>query len=178
MIIMDKKAVRSSIKVIKRTLTAEQKVASEFAVIEKIEQLQQFRSAQNILLYYSLPDELPTVDMLERWSKVKNIYLPRVKGDDLEILKYDKNTLQTGAFNISEPAGEDVVSPEVPDLVIVPAVAFDKRGNRVGRGKGYYDRLLAGVNAFKIGVCYSFQVIDDFEPEVHDVPVDMVVCDL
>lgn len=178
MIIMDKKAVRSSIKAIKRTLTAEQKVASEFAVIEKIEQLQQFRSAQNILLYYSLPDELPTVDMLERWSKVKNIYLPRVKGDDLEILKYDKNTLQTGAFNISEPAGEDVVSPEVPDLVIVPAVAFDKRGNRVGRGKGYYDRLLAGVNAFKIGVCYSFQVIDDFEPEVHDVPVDMVVCDL
>ena len=75
MIIMDKKAVRSSIKAIKRTLTAEQKVASEFAVIEKIEQLQQFRSAQNILLYYSLPDELPTVDMLERWSKVKNIYL-------------------------------------------------------------------------------------------------------
>lgn len=172
---MDKKAVRSSIKAIKKTLTAERKVISELTVIKKIEQLPQFRSAKNILLYYSLPDELPTVNMLARWSKIKNIFLPRVKGDDLEILQYDESALHSGAFNINEPTGNDVVSPEVPDLVIVPAVAFDRRGNRIGRGKGYYDRLLANVNAFKIGICYSFQIIDDFEPDEHDVPVDLVV---
>ncbi|MDE6243728.1 MAG: 5-formyltetrahydrofolate cyclo-ligase, partial [Muribaculaceae bacterium] len=61
------------------------------------------------------------------------------------------------------------------ELIVVPAVAYDRRGNRLGRGKGYYDRLLATTKASKIGVAYEFQVVDDIPAESHDVPVDIVI---
>lgn len=61
------------------------------------------------------------------------------------------------------------------ELVVVPAVAYDKNGNRVGRGKGYYDRLLSRTNAFKVGVAYDFQLFDEVEISEFDIPVDMVI---
>ena len=59
--------------------------------------------------------------------------------------------------------------------MIVPAVAFDRHGNRVGRGKGFYDRFLTGLNVTKIGICYDFQIVDEIESSSHDIPVDMLV---
>ena len=61
--------------------------------------------------------------------------------------------------------------------MIVPAVAYDRRGNRVGRGKGYYDRLLADTSATRIGIAYDFQLVDEIDVEPHDVGVDMVITD-
>ncbi len=78
------------------------------------------------------------------------------------------------AFCVREPQG-DVFPAEGVELILVPGVAFDSRGNRLGRGKGYYDRLLAGIPAFKVGICFDFQRFDRLPAEPHDVPMDRVI---
>ena len=133
--------------------------------------------AHNVLLYHSLPDELSTREFISRCAGEKNFFLPRVNGLDLEILPYERSRMHLGAFHIEEPDGDDTVDIDSIDLVIVPAVAYDHRGNRIGRGKGYYDRLLSRSRAITIGVCYDFQLFDEFETESHDIPVDFVVTD-
>ena len=117
-------------------------------------------------------------EFLDKWHGYKRIYLPRVNGVDLDILPYDRTRMHLGAFHIEEPDGEDMADVSDMDIVIVPAVAYDSYGRRVGRGKGYYDRLLANVKAVTIGVAYDFQLLDEddcIEDEPHDVSVDYVI---
>ncbi len=85
-----------------------------------------------------------------------------------------KRDWNSGAFHIEEPTGEDCVDPGEIELIVVPAVAYDKAGNRLGRGKGFYDRLLSSAKATKIGVGYDFQLVESIPVEERDVPVDMV----
>lgn len=171
----DKASIRKRMRELKKLLTDSQKSSAEQFVIERIERLEEFAKAEKVLLYYSLPDELPTHEMAARWSKTKSIYLPRVAGEDLEILPYSADSLASGSFSISEPQKGDILNPHLLDLVIVPAVAFDRHGNRVGRGKGFYDRFLTGLNVTKIGICYDFQIVDEIESSSHDIPVDMLI---
>lgn len=112
---------------------------------------------------------------IDKWAARKHFFLPRVNGVDLDILPYDRTRMHLGAFRIEEPSGDDIVDVEKLDLIIVPAVAYDRKGNRIGRGKGYYDRLLARTNALTIGVCYDFQLFDEVETEPHDRAVDLVI---
>ena len=100
-----------------------------------------------------------------------------MNGVNLEILPYNRQTLHLGAFHIEEPDGEDIIPVENIELIIVPGVAFSRKGARVGRGKGFYDRLLADSTAVKVGVAYDFQLVDDIDIEAHDVPVDIVITD-
>jgi 5-formyltetrahydrofolate cyclo-ligase len=172
---MDKKEIRKNIKSLRLSLSLEEKNQAASNVFSRLEELNVFQSAEAVLLYYSLPDELPTPEFLKRWSGKKKIYLPRVVGNDLEILPYDENLLNTGAFNIEEPTGDNSVPITDIDLVIVPAVAFDENGYRLGRGKGFYDRLLAGSNVIKIGVGYEFQLLPSLPIEPHDVPMDVII---
>ena len=90
------------------------------------------------------------------------------------MVTFQPQTMQTGSFNIIEPQGEPV-DKNLMDLVIVPAVAFDGKGGRVGRGKGYYDRLLNGCNATKIVVGYPFQLIEEVPAEEHDIKMNYIV---
>lgn len=172
---MNKKEIRQEIKQLKDCLTDDKKKQSANRVFEKIAETELFHHAHNILLYNSLPDELSTKDVIQKWSKSKNIYLPRVNGDNLEILPYDANSLEKGSFNIYEPIGENTYNISIIDMIIVPAIAYDQNGNRIGRGKGYYDRLLQKAPALKIGVGYDFQLISHINSEPHDIPVDIIV---
>lgn len=172
-----KKQLRKEISVIKKTIGKEEKINKSNQILEKIESLIFFRKAVNILFYHSLPDEVQTGRAIELWSHSKNIYLPVVDGDELRIRKYDKELLKKGSYDILEPQGEDLRDLSVIDLVIVPGVAFDKKGNRLGRGKGYYDRLLKNIKAVKIGICYDFQIADKIPADEHDVPLDGIICE-
>ena len=147
-------------------------------VFDRLEQSAAFLLAENILLYHSLPDELSTREFLDKWSGRKHFFLPRVNGVNLDILPYDRSHMALGAFHIEEPQGDDTADINSIELIVVPAIAYDKRGNRVGRGKGYYDRLLQSTAATKIGVGYDFQLIsEDIPVEPHDVAVDIVITD-
>lgn len=174
---MKKEDIRHRIKARKALLDENEKAKAAEAVFNILERTAAFIMADNILMYHSLPDELSTRRFLEKWGGRKQFYLPRVNGLNLEILPYDKSTLRLGAFQIEEPTGNETVSTTAIDLIIVPGVAYDARGNRVGRGKGYYDRLLAESKATKIGVGYEFQVVDDIEADEHDVKMDIVITD-
>lgn len=144
-------------------------------VFARLEHTAAFMMARNILMYHSLPDELSTHAFLKKWHGRKRFFLPRVNGVNLDILPYDESRLELGAFHIEEPTGADTVSPDEIEMVVVPAVAYDRRGNRLGRGKGFYDRLLAETKATKVGVAYEFQVFDEIPTEPHDVPMDIVI---
>lgn len=159
----------------KTLLSERERESAAESVFSRLEKTAAFLMADHILMYHSLPDELSTIKFLDKWHRLKRFYLPRVNGVNLDILPYDKSRLRLGSFHIEEPDGDNTISIDDIDLVIVPAVAYDRRGNRVGRGKGFYDRLLESCRATMIGVGYDFQLIDEIDTDPHDVAVDIVI---
>lgn len=174
---MDKQRIRTQMKARKALLDDAEKALAASRAFELLEQTAAFMLSEHILLYHSLPDELSTREFISRWADRKHFYLPRVNGVNLDVLPYERSRMHLGAFNIEEPEGDVVSDLDTIDMVIVPAVAYDRRGNRVGRGKGYYDRLLAGLKALTVGMAYDFQLVDEIDSEDHDVRVDYIITD-
>ena len=136
-----------------------------------------FRAAQTVLLYHSLPDEVDTHAFIARWSGVKQVLLPVVAGDGLLLRQCSNATeLALGRYGIAEPVGADFTDYAAIDLAVVPGVAFDRQGNRLGRGKGYYDRLLPGLTrAYKIGICFPYQLVNTVPADAHDIRMDEII---
>ena len=166
--------MRHIIKQRKAAVTAAMKQAEAEVVFSHIEAMPQFVEARRVLLYHSLPDELPTTEVLSRWIETKDIYLPRVNGDLLDVVPACGTLDSNNRFHIAEPQGE-AVNPGCIDLVIVPAVALDSHGHRLGRGKGFYDRLLSVARAYTIGVAMDCQLVDEVPCEPHDIPLNAVI---
>lgn len=172
---MEKSEIRRNIRRLRMMLSDVEKEQAAAEVFSRLENTAAFMMADNILIYHSLPDELQTISFLRKWSDKKHFYLPRVNGVNLDLLPYVESELRRGAYDIEEPSGSDTADVDDIDLMIIPAVAFDRKGNRLGRGKGFYDRLLATTNATKIGVGYEFQLYDELPSEKHDVPMNIVI---
>lgn len=177
-IVEKKKALRKEIKARKKLISEESKARQAQDVFEALESLVEFQQARTILGYWALPDELPTAEFMNKWSTHKRLLLPVVVGDDLELFAY------TGAaclepqppFGILEPRGTELVAPESVELVIVPGVAFDTEGHRIGRGRGYYDRLFTKMpHAIRIGVCLGEQMVNAVPCEAHDLCMNYVL---
>lgn len=172
----DKSSIRARIRALKCLLSTDERQESADSVFAKLERMAEFVSAERVLMYHSLPDELPTHAFLEKWGATKRFYLPRVNGVNLELLPYDRFRLAHGAFHIEEPQGDDVVAPDTIDLIVVPGVAYDRSGNRLGRGKGFYDRLLRDLDVTTVGVAFDCQLVDGNLPvEPDDIPVNIVI---
>ena len=149
-------------------------------ITNRLEESPFFRNASCVAIYHALPGEVQTAAFLERWYRQKELLLPLVKGDNLLMVPYKgRDAVAPGAFGILEPCNvEDAVqlSSGRVDLVVVPGVAFDRNRNRLGRGKGVYDRLLSGLPVFKAGLCFGFQLVDDVPVSgVEDIPMDAVI---
>ena len=162
---MDKHRIRIQMKARKALLDDVEKAVAARNAFELLEKTAAFMLSEHILLYHSLPDELSTREFIERWADRKHFYLPRVNGVNLDVLPYQRSRMHLGAFNIEEPDGDVLNDLSGIDMVIVPAVAYDRHGNRVGRGKGYYDRLLSGLKALTVGMAYDFQLVDEIDAE-------------
>ena len=146
-------------------------------ILASLEQLSAFEEASVLLLYYSLSDEVNTHAFIEKWKEKKTILLPVVVGDELELRRYTgTHDLQIGAYGINEPTGRLFKDYNSIDLSIIPGVAFDNEGHRLGRGKGYYDRLLPQIHATKVGICFPFQLLPIIPSEPFDIKMDMIVC--
>lgn len=173
---MNKTDIRRAIRARKALLSDPDRRRAAEAVFSTLERTAAFLLADRILVYASLPDELSTREFLHKWSGRKRFFLPRVNGVNLELLPYEQTALHLGAFQIEEPDGNELIDPQTIDLIIVPAVALDRNCNRLGRGKGFYDRLLRDLRATTIGVGYDFQLITDGIPvDPHDVQLDFVI---
>ena len=178
---MEKKAIRKIIRELKKEIIPSLRQGDAISTLEetvfsRVELLHEFMCSRNILMYHSLGDEFPTHDTIACWAALKNIFLPRVCGDDLEILPFAPGDggIRDGAYGIKEPQGENPVPPAEIDLIIVPAMAFDPCGNRLGRGKGFYDRLLRQTHATCIGVAFDFQLLDALPTDSHDIKMDYI----
>lgn len=172
---MEKSDIRRKIKNLRMMLSEMDKAQAADEVFDQLEKTAAFMMADNILMYHSLPDELSTIRFLKKWNGRKHFFLPRVNGVNLDILPYEETRLELGSFQIEEPTGDNLADVDDIELMIIPGVAFDRNRNRLGRGKGFYDRLLASSRATKIGVGYEFQLIDEIPSEPHDVPMDMII---
>lgn len=171
----DKRQLRQEIKRLKQTISPGQRALLSSKICAAIEALPGFGQVSRILLYHALPDETDTTPMLTAWNGKKDLYLPIVKGDDLIVSPYSPRALKQGAFGIWEPSHIQETDPASIEWIVVPGVAFDRKANRLGRGKGFYDRLLAQTHALKIGICYDLQLLDEIPAEPHDIKMDIIV---
>ena len=175
---VDKTEIRRRMRELKRAVTAEEKLRRSETVMRSVEQLPEFRRASVVLLYWSMADEVQTHAFVERWYKEKTLLLPCVDGDDLVLRQYTGPECMVAGeqFGIGEPTGEEWKDLGAVELIVVPGVAFDKQNNRMGRGRGFYDRLLKSTpNAVKVGVAYDFQMLDTIPVEPHDVKMNRVI---
>jgi 5-formyltetrahydrofolate cyclo-ligase len=174
-IVANKNQIRSQIRELKNQLSENQKAQAADSVFNKIELLPEFKSAKKILMYWSTTDELPTHKFVEKWSVEKEILLPSVVGDDIVIKKYSaKENLKKGNLGIYEPEADSLYTGKI-DLTIVPGVAFDLKMNRLGRGKGYYDRFFNDMKTQKWGVGFDFQVVPLVPTNTDDKPMNKVI---
>jgi 5-formyltetrahydrofolate cyclo-ligase len=140
-----------------------------------------FQKAERVAAFCSVGTEIDTMPLLEGILKSsKKLYLP--KTDKTKTLiefhpVHDLKTLKSGPFDILEPPAGTALPPEEIDLILVPGLAFDNRGHRLGYGQGYYDRFLKLLRpeCFTLGVAYSFQIIDKTPDIEHDIPVNAVL---
>jgi len=174
-----KRQIRKAIKALKLNLTPELARQKSAFVFAEIESMDTFRKARTVLAFWSLPDEINTHDFIIKWYSHKRMVLPVVVGDELELRLFTglEQMERSSGFGIMEPKTGQLVKPEEIDFAIIPGVAFDPKGNRLGRGKGYYDRTMPLLkNAVKVGVAYEFQLIDSVPVSEYDIPVDLVIC--
>ena len=174
---MTKEELRKWIRGEKKKITLAEKQQRSESIGQQIEKNEQFRAAEVVLLYWSMADEVYTHDFVKRWADKKTLLLPVVDGDNLRIKPYRgiNNMVISEQFGIGEPTGDDYNDLTKITVIIVPGVAFDKNRNRMGRGRGYYDKLLSTNNAYKIGVGFDFQIVEQVPIEEFDIPMDCVV---
>lgn len=145
-------------------------------VWQRIETISGFSDSDIVLLYWSIPGEVDTHDFIRRWYGRKRIVLPKVVDDMLELRVYSPEHMVEGYRGILEPSdAAPLVNAEDIGFAVVPGMAFDADGGRLGRGKGYYDRLLPSLRCPKAAVAYAHQLVDKVPMEEHDVRMDMVI---
>lgn len=170
-----KKVVRQSIRELKNGLTFSQKQAQADSVFSKIELLPEFKKSNNIFIYWSLLDELPTHAFISKWCDKKQFLLPAIVGNEMVLKQYSASeALLKGSHGIMEPDSLIDFNGEI-ELGIIPGIAFDEHKNRLGRGKGYYDRFFNENQSLKIGVCFDFQLLETIPVSLHDVKMDKIV---
>lgn len=172
----EKNKIRKDIAAKKQEFTTEDLLCMSEEVFSVLEIIGSFRDAKNIFIYNSMPDEVSTSRFIEKWMNEKNFYYPVVKNESLVFRKVlPQMSYEKSKIGIDEPLGEDFTDLSKVDLILVPGVAFDRKSNRLGRGKGYYDKYLNSLKIPKVGICFDFQLYDNIPATDHDVKMDMVV---
>lgn len=172
-----KNKVRQDIVSLKKKYTPQDLQSMSDEVFSVLEITGNFQSAKNIFIYNSMADEVSTLSFINRWMHEKKFYLPVVEGTELVFRAYDeKQEYSVSKLGVYEPLGDDFTDYGMIDLIIVPGVAFDRKMNRLGRGKGFYDRFLPKLpKATKVGVCFDFQLLTTIPTEKDDIKMDMLV---
>ena len=152
--------------------------AASESIRQSIPSLPRWQDAQVVAAYAALPGE-PDLRPLD-WVGDKTVLLPRVDEDNLVFHAVsDASQLKAGAFGVMEPdpAKCPAFDPRAAEIIFVPGMAFTTEGLRLGRGRGFYDRLLAALpaNILRVGVCFAEQIVAELPSEPHDEEVDVVL---
>lgn len=177
---MDKKALRKRIAEQKRAMTPEQIEAASHRLAERLFQTDAYQNALSIYGYLSYNQEIRTLPILRRaMIDGKRVAVPKVYGDEMRFIWMDDLSLVApGYYDIPEPIADGPVADDELALMLMPGLAFDPEGHRVGYGGGFYDRYLAAHPDHKlVALCYGFQLVDHLDCEAHDIPVHRVIPD-
>lgn len=136
-----------------------------------------YKSAGTIMIYMPIMNEADTSEILaDIFARGRRAVIPMVKDDNMYGIYVKKDSgYRRGKFGILEAIEEEYAEKTEIDAVIVPGIAFDRKGGRIGFGKGFYDRYLREMKAKKIGLCYDFQLIDDVCAEENDINMDCII---
>jgi 5-formyltetrahydrofolate cyclo-ligase len=170
--------LRQYIRTLKHQYSDTQLCMMSQEIMSRLLEEERIKRARTILLYHSLADEVNTHRLVDFLAKDKTILLPKVVSADTMTLHiyHDSQDLQIGAYGIMEPTGPLFTKYDSIDVAVIPGMAFDRDNNRLGRGKGYYDRLLIQIpNTYKIGLCFDFQYLDKIPSDIYDVKMDKVL---
>ena len=170
-----KKEIRKELLYLRDNL--EDRYNKSMIIKNKILDLDIYKKSNVVALYYSMKSEVDTKELIKESLVLgKKVLLPRIINKNKMIFievnentKYEKNT-----FGVMEPIG---VENNNIDLMICPGVAFDNSNNRLGYGRGYYDKYLSKHDIFKVGICYKEQLVEKLDVEEHDIKMDFVITD-
>ena len=175
---MDKKELRRQIREQKRAMTEEEIVARSEALGKLFRASQLYQQAKTIYGYLPYNQEVRTVPMLEQAIlDGKQVAVPKVIGDDMVFIYLaDMNQVEKGYAGIPEPIANEPIATDETALVLMPGLAFDPQGHRIGYGGGFYDRFLEKEPDHPtLALCYAFQMLEHLETEAHDIPVNCVL---
>ena len=175
---MDNKELRRSIRQQKRAMTEEQIVTASEKLGQLFAATEAYRNAKTIYGYLPYNQEVRTVPMLQRAiDDGKKVAVPKVFGDEMKFIYLDDLTaVEKGYAGIPEPVADGPVADDKEALVLMPGLAFDPQGHRIGYGGGFYDKFLAAEPTHPtVALCYAFQMLPRLETEEFDIPVDCVL---
>lgn len=174
-----KKTLREDIRRRKALYTPEQLRELSRSITSRLMSHPRIQAARTVMLYYSLPDEVFTHDLADALVAAgKTVLLPKVVSrDKMEARQYHgRQGLRPGVYHLLEPDGCPYPHVADTEVVVVPGVSFDNDGHRLGHGRGYYDRFLASMpNAYKIGVCFDFQITSQVPVDDNDMTMDEII---
>lgn len=175
---MNKQELRQAIRARKRAMTEEDILRRSEILAEKFARSNAYRAAKTIYGYLPYNQEVRTVPMLRRaLEEGKRVAVPKVYGDDMKFIYLDDlSQVAKGYAGIPEPVADGPVAQDETALVLMPGLAFDRAGHRIGYGGGFYDKFLAREPHHPtVALCYDFQVMDRLETEEFDIPVNLVI---
>ena len=177
----EKKALRNQVREALKKMSADERSVASLQLCTRLEEQELWRKAQSILFYAPLPDE-PDIWrlLLDSLAAKKTVLLPRFELEHGHysacLIKDAVTDIQTGKFGIREPAPTcEKISLNRLDLILVPGIAFDADGHRLGRGKGFYDRLLAVLKGPTCGVAFDQQIVHQIPVEPHDMRLNCIL---
>ncbi|MDP6543988.1 MAG: 5-formyltetrahydrofolate cyclo-ligase [Phycisphaerae bacterium] len=175
----DKKQLRAEIKAVLAAMDPDQAARQSSAAAARLIAEREFNDARSVMIFLPIPGEINALDIARAaWASGKRVAVPKIRApgvmDAIEIHSLDKD-LAPGAMDILEPIGNEVLAASELDLIVAPALAFDRRGNRLGRGGGYYDRFISQTGGCLVcGLAFDGQLLDELPAEPHDQPVNML----
>lgn len=176
-----KKEIRKTILAKRKALSTEVLETNSKVISEKVMAHPKYQAADTVFAYIDAKGEVQTKALIEdAWNKGKTVVVPKVHGDIMKFYKiasYDD--LEAGDFGIQEPKAEcDEVTVSEKSIVIMPGVAFDRKGNRIGYGKGYYDKYFSQYpEVYKIAIAFSMQTVDEIPADEFDIKANCVITD-
>ena len=175
-----KEELRKEIKEKRRNISKEEQRKKSKEIKEKLFGLREYKNAKTVLFYVSYDGEVFTHDMIKEALNEKKVVVPISNKDDHSLILSELisfGDLEESSYGILEPKKEKIkeISIDEIDLIIVPGVAFDPKGNRLGHGKGYYDKLLNKTKTTSVGLCFEFQLVEKIPTESNDKPVDIII---
>ncbi|MBI5574619.1 MAG: 5-formyltetrahydrofolate cyclo-ligase [Elusimicrobia bacterium] len=175
----EKERIRKKILGIRKKIGKKTADANSIEILKKLFRMKEFCQAKKVMFYSSFGNEVNTEKMIKKSLELKKqVFLPKIlRGKIIPVQIENLKDLVRGRFGIPEPRNMnyELRTMNSLDVIIVPVVAFDKNCNRIGFGKGYFDRFLKTQKAIKIGIAYNFQIVKKIPVSKKDVPTDLVI---